>query len=262
MVNRICLCWYWWIFSFESAMENRLYRKETSTQCIQKINFIFSETHMSQKTQKFLFLAFKILLIVAMIAVGAYFYAQLPDQIPTHWDAQWVINSYGSKLQMLVGLPLMSFALLLLFTFLPKRDPRTKNYENFFLARETMQTLILWFLTYIYCIIIYIVLHPEIAIMPLMLWGMGILFLIMWILMRHVKTNYFVWIRTPWTLENEEVRNKTHQLGGRTFAAAGVLLFISGFYTQYFLPIFIWVICLAALVPTIYSYVIYKQIKQ
>ena len=224
--------------------------------------FICSEIHMSQKTQKYLFLAFKILLIVAMIGVGAYFYAQLPDQIPTHWDAQWVINSYGSKLQMLVGLPLMSLALLLLFTFLPKRDPRTKNYENFFLARETMQLIILSFLAYIYCIIIYVVLHPEVSIMPLILWGIGVLFLIMGLLMRHVKTNYFVGIRTPWTLENEEVRNKTHKLGGRTFGIAGVLLFISGFYTQYSLLIFIWAICLAALVPTIYSYVIYKQITK
>jgi len=57
--------------------------------------------------------------------------------------------------------------------------------------------------------------------------------------MRHVKTNYFVGIRTPWTLENEEVRDKTHKLGGWTFAAAGILLFISGFYTVYFVPILI-----------------------
>ena len=197
-----------------------------------------------------------------MIAVGVHFYAQLPDQIPTHWNAQWVINGYGSKLQMLVGLPLMSLVLLVLFTFLPRRDPRTKNYENFFLARETIQILILWFFTYIYCIILYVVLHPEVSIMPLMLWCMGILFFIMWILMRHVKTNYFVGIRTPWTLENEEVRDKTHKLGGWTFAAAGILLFISGFYTVYFVPILIWAIVLAALVPTIYSYVIYKKIQK
>ncbi len=217
---------------------------------------------MSQKTQKFLFLAFKILLILAMIAVGIYFYAQLPDQIPIHWDAQWVINGYGSKLNTLIGLPLMSLALLLLFTFLPKRDPRTKNYENFFLARETMQSIILSFLTYIYCVIIYIVLHPDVSIMPLMLWGMGVLFLIMGLLMRHVKTNYFVGIRTPWTLENEEVRNKTHKLGGRTFGIAGLCILLNLFIQVKLVRIFIWGIILAALVPAIYSYVIYKKLQK
>ena len=133
----------------------------------------------------------------------------------------------------------MALVFLVLFSFLPKRDPRKKNYPEFFLAWEVIQLLILGFFAYLYAVILYVVLHPEVVITPLILGAMGVMFVIMGLAMRKIKTNYFIGIKTPWTLENEEVRNKTHQLGGWTFGAAGILIFISGFYTAYFFPIFI-----------------------
>ena len=79
--------------------------------------------------------------------------------------------------------------------------------------------------------------------------------------MRHVKSNYFIGIRTPWTLESEVVWDKTHKLGSRIFALAGIVFFVNAFWSALFLPVFIITIVLCILIPVVYSYVEYKKLK-
>ena len=79
--------------------------------------------------------------------------------------------------------------------------------------------------------------------------------------MRHLKSNYFVGIKTPWTLESDVVWDKTHRVGSWTFMVAGIL-----FLLGIFLPIdsasgFIIPIVLCFLIPVVYSYIAYKQLK-
>lgn len=212
-------------------------------------------------TQKQIFRTIKILLVLAMILVGWLLYNQLPSVIPTHRNALWVADAYGSKLGTLIGLPAVAIVLIVLFYFLPKLDPRKKNYPWFATAREVMQLLILWFFAYIYFVIIYIILHPAISIMPWMLGGIGVLFISLGIGMRYIKSNYFIGIRTPWTLENEVVWDKTHKVGSRTFGLAGIVFLVNVFWSTLFLPVVIFTIALCILVPVVYSYVVYKKIK-
>lgn len=221
--------------------------------------FIWFTLLWMKKTRIFRLL--KILLIVAMLVVGWLLYDKLPAQIPTHWNAQGVIDGYGSKWVTLIGLPALGIFLMLLFHFLPKRDPRKQNYASFATAWEVLQLMILWFFTYIYFVILYIVLHPAVAIMPWMLGWMGVLFFVLWFAMRHLKSNYFVGIKTPWTLESEVVWDKTHKLGSWIFMGAWIVFFVNAFWSAYFVPVFLIVIILCVLVPVGYSYVVYKRLK-
>ena len=208
-----------------------------------------------------IFWILKILLIVSMLIAGRCVYDKLPAQIPSHWNAQGIVDGYGSKWTTLIWLPALGVFLMVLFYFLPKLDPRKKNYSSFSTAREVLQLMILGFFAYIYFVIIYIVLHPEISIMPLMLRGIGVLFFVLGIAMRYLKSNYFVWIKTPWTLESEVVRDKTHKLGSWLFMWAGIVFFLNAFWSGYFLPVFLLVILVCVLVPMGYSYVVYKGLK-
>ena len=88
----------------------------------------------------------------------------------------------------------------------------------------------------------------------------GGLFMFLGNYFQAIKPNYFIGIRTPWTLENENVWRKTHQLGGKLFFIAGLLIMILPFVLhQYFHEIFLTIIFSAALIPVIYSYILSKQ---
>lgn len=203
----------------------------------------------------------KILIIVAMIVVWVLFYDKMPAQMPTHWNAQGVVDSYGSKRITLIWLPALGICLMLLFHFLPKRDPRKQNYASFAISWEILQLVILWFFAYLYFVILYVVLHPAVIITPLILCWIAVLFIVLWIVMRTLKTNYFVGIKIPWTLESEMVWDKTHKLGSWIFMAAWIVFGVTAFWSTYFLPVFLATIIICVLVPVGYSYVIYKRLK-
>ncbi len=206
------------------------------------------------------FLLGKIIIVLAMLLLWWWMYDRLPAQVPMHRNARWEVNGYGSKLESVLLLPCISIFLLLLFFFIPKLDPKKDRYKEFATAWEWMQMILLLFFAYFYAIIFYIIFHPGISIIPFMSWWMGVLFFVLWMAMKHVKSNYFVGIRTPRTLANEEVWDKTHALWAWTFGGAGLVCIITAFLWNAMFPIFFSVIILWAIIPVVYSYVIYKKI--
>ncbi len=206
------------------------------------------------------FLIAKICIILSMFLLGRWMYDKLPLQVPMHRNAQWSIDGYGSRLTTVLLLPCISVFFLILFFFIPKIDPKRARYQEFWSAREWIQILLLLYFAYFYTIIFYIILHPEVSILPLMSWGIGVLFFVLWIAMKHVKSNYFVGIKTPWTLANEEVWDKTHSVWAWTFAGAGVVCVIDAFVWIAVFPVFFSAIMVGALLPVVYSYIIYKKI--
>lgn len=211
-------------------------------------------------SQKHWFLIGKICIIIAMLLLWWRMYDKLPFQVPSHRNANWEVNGYSSRLASILILPCISLFLLILFFFIPQLDPKKARYKEFSTPWEWMQMIILLFFAYFYAIIFYIILHPGISIIPFMSWGIGVLFLVFWITMRHIKSNYFVGIRTPWTLANEEVWNKTHILWGWTFGGAWLLCIVAAFLWVAIFPIFLSAIMIWAIVPVVYSYVIYRNI--
>ena len=93
--------------------------------------------------------------------------------------------------------------------------------------------------------------------------ALGILFIIIGNYMWKVKSKWFVGVRTPWTLSNEEVWNKTNRLGGKIFVGLGLFFIIGVFLpTKIFWGIFIVGVPIVALVPIIYSYVLYRKLTK
>ena len=90
--------------------------------------------------------------------------------------------------------------------------------------------------------------------------GLGVLFIVIGNLLPRARPNWFVGIRTPWTLSSDRVWEKTHRFGGHVFVAAGMLMLLSGLvvapWAHAALSIII-AICAASVV--IYSYVEWKR---
>jgi len=87
------------------------------------------------------------------------------------------------------------------------------------------------------------------------------LFIVLGMVMPKIKKNYFVGIRTPWTLQSEEVWQKTHKFAGKTFVAMGILTFLTIFLREKMFGLFIAVVLIGAFAPVVYSYYIYRKLK-
>lgn len=195
--------------------------------------------------------------------IGIYFYPRMPERMASHWNIHGEVDGYISKFWGVFLLPFIFTALALLFVAIPRIDPLKANIEKFRKYYDGFIILfsIFWFSIYIQTILwnIGIQISPTIV-FPV---GFGILFFYIGILCENVKRNWFIGIRTPWTLSNEKVWEKTHRNGGKMFKIAGLVALLGVFFQDYaFLLILIPVILIVAYTFT-YSYFEYqKELKR
>lgn len=203
----------------------------------------------------------KYLLVGLMFVIGVIFYQKLPDIMPTHWNFAGEADGFGSKETFVWLFPGIAVGMLILFWVLPKLNPRKEKYNKFALAWEVMQAVIIGYFAYMYFVSIYAAMVPDVNISVFVLVGIGVMFLIMGNYMGKVRQNYFVGIKTPWTIDNEDVWNKTHRFGGWCFVIAALIFIFQGLTGWVSIWLFGLAVIIAALVPIVYSYVIYPKKK-
>lgn len=203
--------------------------------------------------------ALQLLIVAGMLVVGGVLYDKLPADVPSHWNAAGEIDGYMSRTIFVLLLPGITFAMTMLFPLLQKIDPLKKNYKKFEKAWDVFRTAIILFMAYLYFVTIYVAFNPGISIEPFVFVGIGLLFAAIGSCMDKIKKNYFVGLRTPWTLDSEKVWDKTHKLGKWTFIGGGALLLVNAFLGWQPIFVVIVAILLAAVVPFIYSYWVHKQ---
>jgi len=203
-----------------------------------------------------------LLIVIISITLGLYFYSIFPEQVPVHWNAGGEVDRYGSKFEGAFLMPLIAIGMYILFRFLPKIDPKKEKYEQFFKIYLLFRNLIMIMMLAIYLIASASTLGYDVRVEVWIPIIVGVLFIILGNYMGKLKPNWFMGIRTPWTLSNDEVWNKTHRLGGKLFIILGLLLILTPIlpYSNIFLTLVTPVI-LVALIPIVYSYVIYKKLK-
>jgi uncharacterized membrane protein len=93
--------------------------------------------------------------------------------------------------------------------------------------------------------------------------GVGALFIILGNYMGKLKHNYFMGIRTPWTLASEEVWYRTHRMAGPFWVIGGLLFIATSFLTTGLLAKTILIIIFGIIaIPIVYSYVIFKRLEK
>ena len=162
-----------------------------------------------------------ILILTFATAIVAYPY--LPDQLASHWGASGQVNGYLPKIWGLFIIPAISAALALLFLLIPRIDPLRKNIAKFMDAFEQFVIIILTFLLYISLVTILWNTGIRFSIGQVLSPGLGAVFYACGILIGKAKRNWFIGIRTPWTLSSDRVWDRTHAIGGKLFRLAGVL---------------------------------------
>jgi len=197
--------------------------------------------------------------ILLSFIIGIYFYPQMPEKIASHWNAQGQVDGYMSKFWGLFLMPLLSMMLFLLFIAIPKIDPLKHNIEKFREYYDGFVVLIIVYLFYVYLLTIFWNIGIRFNMVQPLAPAMGILFYYIGILIENAKRNWFIGIRTPWTLSSEKVWEKTHKIGGKLFKTAGAFAFIGVFFQSYALFFILVPIILVAAYTIIYSYFEYQK---
>ncbi len=199
--------------------------------------------------------------VIFLIAILAY--PQMPDPMPTHWNAAGVPNGYGSRLVGVFLVPAMTLGIYLLFLVLPMIDPRRANYDRFADTYRFFRTLFIFFMLFVQVITLAAVYRPGYTLnSSLMYLAMGFLFAALGNYMPRVRSNWFVGIRTPWTLSSEEVWRATHRLGGRLMVVAGILVALSALvWPEGSLVILMAGALAMSVIPIAYSFILYRRLK-
>ena len=200
-----------------------------------------------------------LVLIAASILVGLALWDRLPQQMASHWNANDQVDGTMPRFWGVFLMPLFALGLLALFMILPSIDPLKANIAQFRGTFNTFITLTILFLFYIHGLTLAWSLGvQDFKMSSAMLPFMGILFVFVGYLLRKAKRNFFIGIRTPWTLSSDSVWEKTHRLGSILFMGSGVLAFIGAFVggPAAFLLILIPILA-STLVLVVYSYLLY-----
>jgi len=201
-------------------------------------------------------------LFLTSIIIWLLSYANLPAEIPRQWDFSGQISNYSSKLLLFLLLHGVMLGVYLLLLAAPKIDPKKTNYAYFRKGYYMMLNSILTLFFAINMGLLYVGLGNTLAVHSLVGPLIGMLFIVIGNYMPQIKPNYFIGIRLPWTLANEIVWRKTHQLGGKMFFLGGIILLFLFFLTGIWAGVVIGTaFMIAIVVPIIYSYLIFNRLE-
>lgn len=200
-------------------------------------------------------------IIIISFLVSIYFYPQMPDQIASHWDATGQVNGYMPKFLGMFLMPVIVVGLAALFLIIPKIDPLKKNIKKFMNHYEGFIIVILTFMLFIHVLTILWNIGIQFDMTTMVMIPMAILFYYLGMIMPHLKKNWFIGIRTPWTLSNEKVWKKTHELSGKLYKILAVFFLIFIILPANFFIYVVGIIIAISLYPIIYSYFEYQKQK-
>jgi uncharacterized membrane protein len=198
--------------------------------------------------------------IVLLAAYVAWMYAALPDPMPTHWNAAGQADDYMPKLQGAVVLAAVPAFIFAIFKLIPVVSPRGFRTESFTGVLNILMTASVVFGSVIGVVTIQAALGANFNISTIVMVAVGLLLMVLGNFMGKVRKNFFIGIRTPWTLASDEVWAKTHRLGGWCLVIAGAAMALLAVLA----PTVEWIIYIVvamALIPVVYSYVAYRRIE-
>ncbi|MEH7519444.1 MULTISPECIES: SdpI family protein [Priestia] len=201
-------------------------------------------------------------LSVTLLTLVAWLIAlpHLPATMPIHWGANGEADGFATKINAMILTVGIMALIYFIIAFIPRIDPRKENYKYFSKTYNILLNAVLLLFFFINMSTILQGLGYNVPMSYIVPVIVGIIFIIIGNYLQRVRSNYFMGIRTPWTLSNENVWKKTHRLSGKIFFIGGLLILVSAFLPEEYTSIIRWVtIVFCVVVPYLYSYLAYKK---
>jgi len=205
---------------------------------------------------------YMIILLLAPFIASFILWENMPDIVPVHFNAAGEADDFGPKWINAFLLPGIALSTYLFLLIIPAIDPK-KRIENTQKPIAAIRIVISLFLIGVYVMVMMKTFDIEADIGQFILVSVGVLIAITGNYMNSIKPNYFIGLRTPWTLEDPEVWKKTHRFASRLWIIGGLFMAITAFIPTLKGSLYVIVgsVILLAIIPLIYSYQIFNKIK-
>jgi uncharacterized membrane protein len=201
------------------------------------------------------------LIILAAFALSLAIYPLLPARIPIHWNLAGNVDGFAPKLWGAFLMPLTILGIALILIVVPRISPAGFEVDKGSRGYVAISLSVLVFMLAVHIFTLATALNPHIAFPRFVPVFLGALFAVLGNYLGKVRRNFFVGIRTPWTLADDDVWFRTHRLGGKLFVAGGILTMLGALLPTERGVTFAVVIAVGvSLISIVYSYVIYRQL--
>jgi uncharacterized membrane protein len=201
--------------------------------------------------------------LAAVLCLGllvALWYTELPDPMPSHWNMKGEVDGTMDReanLALLLGLPLFCWGLMKIIPLISPKGFRTETFSE---TVNVLQVALVIFMSAIGVAVMLEARNFGLDMTNYVLIAVGGLLIVLGNYLGKVRKNFFIGIRTPWTLASDEVWSKTHRLGGWMFVLAGLVLALSGVFGINEI-VMAGTIIMAAVIPIVYSFILYQRIE-
>ncbi|MBX7167565.1 MAG: SdpI family protein [Pirellulales bacterium] len=206
---------------------------------------------------------FQLIIILCMFAASAVLWTRAPVRMPVHWNLAGEPDRYAGKVEGLLLMPfmaLLSYGLLLL---LPRIDPNRIAYDAFAHAYQVIRVALVAFFAALHAMLLLVAFGYPVNVSLVVPLGIGILFCLLGHFMGTFRPNWFVGVRTPWTLSSETSWNKTHRLAGWLFMVTGFAMFLLAvLHNAWTLAIVLGLVALMVIGLPVYSYFVWRDDPQ
>ena len=190
----------------------------------------------------------------------AYIWNQLPEKVPMHWNIKGEIDRYGEKVELIIIPIFLPLLVYIIFLVVPKIDPKNR-LNKMGNKLQTIKFLLTTLMSILALFIIYTAKNESFTNPNYMVLIIGVLYIVLGNYFKTLKANYFIGIRTPWTLEKETVWKKTHELGGKLWFIGGIIVVIASLILrkETNFTVFLIITGIITIIPIVYSYLTFKN---
>ena len=199
-------------------------------------------------------------LLGAMFLGAAVTWPRAPERLPVHWGLSGEVDRYGGRFEGLLALPMTALGVYLLLRYLPRLDPGHANYALFSGAYALIRLAVLGVIAALYGLVLITAWGRSVDVVGLVPALVGGLLVVMGSVLGKVRPNWFVGIRTPWTLSSKLAWTKTHRLGGWLLIADGLaLIIVAGVLRPAWAPGAVAAVLIGSvLLLSVYSYLVWR----
>lgn len=211
-----------------------------------------------------IYIILSILLMAGTLIATAILYPQLPEKIPIHWNIQGEVDGHGEKIWSLLT-PAIVIGILLLFCAIPWLSPKPFVVDSFRSTYWFILLVLTGMFVYVHWLLMWAAWSGKVDITRAMLAGMLVMFSLLGNVLGKVRRNFYIGVRTPWTLASDRVWNETHRLAARMFVGAGVLGLVAALLPVPLPAVIITVVVTmiaGGLIPVVYSFILYKRLEK
>ncbi len=203
---------------------------------------------------------FQFLVLAAAVAATAILYPHLAERVATHWGLHGQPNGYSSKATLFLFGPGLLVFTMLLTALLPWLSPRHFEVDTFRMAYRRIMAYLFVMFAYFDAVMLWLASGHAVNAGRAIVGGVCLFLVLIGNLLGKVRRNFYIGVRTPWTIANERVWNSTHRFAAKTLVAAGALGLLFSIVGLAGWPVY--AILAGALAPVIYSLVYYKQLER